>query len=561
MASTATKTKTSAEQELEDMVNSMTANKSRATTQQKEDAKATSDEFANIEANPFYNACFDPELGPDEKQKAFAAVITAAETKEAQRQTAKELAVMLEYLQSVKQELAKDSIRLSDPKNFGVVRDVLMSMGGDMKDLFENKLKPLTDILDVFEKLDVGGNALNIYSEIEDQKNADAKKAADAAALTAAYEAKKQEAERIKAQIAAEATHKNLFGQIKAGSVANIAMLQTQLEQTLEQRDLAAKATEDFEVSNRVDPNSTDELAEAKRMLANFLDTTSEQHEKFGKDLIETALKAIETSKEKTGLIKKHQANMESQIEAQDDTATTLAMTYGIIQGGLDIAQENNLSKRKQFDTAADGETAIATLSRVSKQSEMNDYIDSLNSIKTNVNATVLDLSTDAINIKNMKATNRNSMQLVDEMNSRGVATVASSIATTVSALGSQALTESSNIAANILADAQGKSDLIAKKQLLKTAGAIDERNMKLQETVANLQAFNTLKNKASEISRAGLERLADTNKQMESLAKAVASSLAKDASQSADVLSGTKNETTETTSSKPAVSKPFGKM
>ncbi len=528
--------KKSSQEQLEELVGTLTT--TRSSTEQKQAAQETSSEFAQIETNPFYEPFFAEDEDPNERMKAIGAILNAPSKEEKRAQMAK-FNIMLAYLQSVREQMATDSIRLSDPKNFGVVRDTLDHMGGAMKDLFDNKLGPLTDILEVFETLGVSDDALNIYSEIEADRETQVKREEERRALEAAFEAKKTGVNSIDQQIAVERTKTGLFGGIKKDALQNIARLEVQLEAERTARDLAAQAVTNFTVATTNVSNSDDAVAIAKQKLKDFPATSSAEHEAAGNDLIQSAIKAIQQSKEKTGAIQVHLTNMEKQIEAQDDTATTLTFTYSLAEGGLKLAQDAVLKDLNTLETVPTDESPIDRLTRSNKQSDLKEFVSTLDKTKTKVNATVLDLATDTINIKNMKSTNTDNIGMIDEMHTRGVATIASSLATTVNALGATALSESSGIAASIMAEAQSRTDLIAKKQILKTAGNANTRNDALQKAVENLKAFKTIKDKAAEINRAGLERLNATNTEMEKLARAVSDSLTKDAGATADILNG----------------------
>lgn len=557
MASAATKL--SQQQQLDELMGTITT--TRSSTEQRQAAQETSSAFAQIEANPFYEPFFAEDTDPNERMKTIAALLDAP-SKEERRAAMEKFNTMLAYLQSVREQLATDSIRLSDPKNFGVVRDTLDHMGGAMRDLFDNKLGPLTDILEVFETLGVSDDPMAIYNELETDREAAEQRAAQRTTLDQTYQGKKQSVSDIETKIAQERTNTGLFGGIKKDAQQRIAALEVQLETARTDRDLAGQAivTFDATATPTTTVDGTDKVALAKQKLRDFLSTSSEQHEAAGKDLIESAIRAIEQSKEKTGAIHTHLTSMEKQIEAQDDTATTLTFTYSLAEGGLKIAQDKLLQDIATLETAPADESPIDRLTRSNKQADLKEYIGTLDKTKTKVNSTVLDLATDTINIKNMKSTNTDNISMIDEMHTRGVATIASSLATTVNALGATALSESSSIAANIMADAQNRTDFIAKKQILKTALNAGNRADAMQKAVANLQAFKQVKDKAIEINRTGMERVHATNAEMERLARSVSESLSKDAGATAEILSGV--DATPTDGAAPVATKarkPFG--
>lgn len=285
--SNAAKGKLSRQEQMEEILR--TTQRTRATSQQKEDAKAKDSRFANIETNPFFMAVFNEQTSPEEKQQAVATLTTFPETKEQARENEKAFVIFKEYLQSVREEMAVDTIKMSDPKNFAVLRDTYESMNGALLD-FENKIAPLTELLEALEDLRINGETMDVFKEIKGDAEREAAIKTRETALLEEIKAVKQDILGIDTQISVLEREKNIFGQVKRKAREEQDRLSIQRIEVLSKMDdLAAKEVALRAENSNVSDNET-KNADAKKKLREMLDLSSADHEQRGNDLINSAV-------------------------------------------------------------------------------------------------------------------------------------------------------------------------------------------------------------------------------------------------------------------------------
>src|SRR5689334_4745031 len=147
---------------LTDAVRARQTGKATATHEQVEAEDAR---FANISANPFYSVMFSEENKPEQKREAVTKLLTFEGTKEENRERIKEFELFKEFLQSQREEMAQEIIRLTDTGTFAELKTVYDELNRSLID-FDEKMKPLTDIIDAVYTLRTNGLTLEAFQEI-----------------------------------------------------------------------------------------------------------------------------------------------------------------------------------------------------------------------------------------------------------------------------------------------------------------------------------------------------------------------------------------------------------
>lgn len=557
--SNAAKGKLSRQEQMEEILR--TTQRTRATSQQKEDAKAKDSRFANIETNPFFMAVFNEQTSPEEKQQAVATLTTFPETKEQARENEKAFVIFKEYLQSVREEMAVDTIKMSDPKNFAVLRDTYESMNGALLD-FENKIAPLTELLEALEDLRINGETMDVFKEIKGDAEREAAIKTRETALLEEIKAVKQDILGIDTQISVLEREKNIFGQVKRKAREEQDRLSIQRIEVLSKMDdLAAKEVALRAENSNVSDNET-KNADAKKKLREMLDLSSADHEQRGNDLINSAVDFVANSKEKIGIIRDHLSSMEGQINNLYDSNYNMSYVYAILDGGTKLGEENNKKIRETLERDKEGETAVEKLTREGKKRDLDDFISRVETSSNDTIATMADLASQSIRIKDMKDSNSGQIQMAQEMHARGVAGVADRISTVIQAVGQAALSESSQMAAHTLNAMRQNTDMLAQKHSIQVAMGINDRNIELENAIANLEQYGKVHQEATKISKAGLSDMRNLIDRMEESAKAVAEDVSKSYAIVADEVAGTVKSETGSTKvvSGSGVKSPFGR-
>ena len=137
----------------------------KATQAGKQQQEAEDARFANISANAFYQVMFSEENKPEQKREAVTKLLTFEGTKEENRERIKEFELFKEYLQSQREEMAQEIIRLTDTGTFAELKSVYDELNRSLID-FDDKMKPLTDIIDAVYTLRTNGLTLEAFQEI-----------------------------------------------------------------------------------------------------------------------------------------------------------------------------------------------------------------------------------------------------------------------------------------------------------------------------------------------------------------------------------------------------------
>jgi len=124
--------------------------------------------------NPFYKVMFDTSLDDEAKSAAITKLTTFPGTKEDSRALIKAYAEFQEYMQTVRETMAKEIIRLQDTDTFSILQNIMNNLNGQLLD-FEKEMQPLTDITDAIYTLRTKGATLDVYKEIQDDKQREEK--------------------------------------------------------------------------------------------------------------------------------------------------------------------------------------------------------------------------------------------------------------------------------------------------------------------------------------------------------------------------------------------------
>lgn len=547
-------------QEQMDEILSVT-NRTRVSSQQKEDAKEKDSRFAAIESNAFFSAVFDTSTNPDEKQKAIAKLLTFTGTVAEVRENVKAFSLFKEYLQSVREEMAVDTIKMSDPKNFAVLRDTYEAMNGGLID-FENKITPLTELLEALEELRTNGETMDVFKEIKGDEERNVAIKAREAEILSQIEAARKTVQSYEIQEAQLENDKDWFGRVKKSAKDEQTRIQRLKEEELNKLNtISAQATAvETELVNL--QNSNGKNSDAKKKLREMLDMSVEGHETRGNELIESAVSFVATSKEKIGTIRDHLSHMEEQIINLHDASDNMTFTFALLDGGTKIAETENKTIREALMAAGENETTVDRITRENKKRDIDEHIATLENSANDTTATIADLTSQSIRIKDMKDSNQGQIQMAQEMHARGVAGVADRISTVIQAVGQAALSESSQMAAHTLDAMRQNTDMLAQKHSLQVAIGIQDRNLNLEKAIENLAQYGKVHQAATKITKDGLSDMKNLVNRMEQTAKEVAEDVSRSYALAADnVMGGGEDAPTKKgEAAAPKISSPFAK-
>lgn len=546
----------------QEQLNEILAVRGRAapTKAQKEEVKAKDSRFANIESNPFFQAIFDESLSPEGKQAAVTKLLTFAGTREENRERVKAFDLFKEYLQSEREAMATQIIKMSDTENFATLKTVFEEINTALID-FENDMKPLTDIIDALHTLRAENQTLDAFREIKDEEKRREAIAKRDAELKEQIDKVQDRINELKTQNRIEEQNKGFFGfgGVKPESIEKIARNKVALENAAEElRRMSEEAKANAEKAN-VNTESKIVNLDAKEKLREMLNLASDEHRQRSQNLINSAVNFVQTSKDKIETIRGHLGHMADQTKNLEDANGQMSFIYAILAEGVKGAEAENKVLREQVLKPAENENMVQKLTRETKQRDLDEHIMMLETSAVDTTATVADLTTASIRIKNMRDANQQQIQMARDMHARGVAGVADRLSTVIQAVGAAAIAESNAMTAETLMTMSNNTDMIAQKESMRIAMGYEERNNDLVRAIESLAQYGEVNKVATEFTRNNIQTMRENLDLMEKTARDVAETVLESKAVVADIVMGADAKASATeTETKKAVKSPF---
>ena len=479
--------------------------------------------FANISANAFFKVMFAENTKPEAKREEVAKLLTFEGTKEQNRERIKEFELFKEYLQSQREEMAQEIIRLTDTGTFSELKQVYDDLNTSLVD-FDNKMQPLTDIIDAVYTLRTNGLTLEAFQEIlRDRKREEE--------LLRTKEVKQQEFSRLKSSvegihsdIAALGEQRNFFGLggVKEEARIGIARKNEELRSVVDSLD---KLSDEIQQLDKQTPTESElgEYVEQKKKLRELLDISADDHKQRQKDLVDAAVNFVNTAKTRVGSVREHLNQMNGQVENLFDANNMMGTVYAIMNEGIKSAAEGNQKIRDELGPPAQGgEDMIAQMAREQKKMSVEQHITMLDASATDTMATYADLTSGAIRIKTMKDAVDQQAIRARTMHSQGISGVADRLSVVLQAVSSAALGEASAMAKDTLQQMAQNTNKVAQKESIRIAMGIEEQNSDLSKAIDDLGAYGEVVRAATNITREGLSDMRAKLDELKKLAEDV---------------------------------------
>jgi hypothetical protein len=448
-----------------------------------------------------------------------------------------------EYLQSEREAMATQIIKMSDTKNFATLKQVFEEINGSLIQ-FEEDMKPLTDIIDALHELRADNQTLDAFREIKDEeKRAEAVAKRDAE-INEQINTVQSRINSMNTQIRVDQQNKSFFGfgGLKPEAIEAIARNKVAIENaTAELQKMSADAQ-----ANAAQSNGESKVTNtaAKEKLKEMLNLATDEHQARSQNLINSAVKFVETSKSKIEIIRGHLGHMGDQVQNLDDANGQMSFIYAILGEGVKGAEGENKLLREAVLQSPETENMVEKLTREGKQRDLNEHIQMLEVSAADTVATVADLTSASIRIKNMNDANQSQIQMARDMHARGVAGVADRLSTVIQAVGAAAIAESNAMTAETLNTMAANTDIIAQKESMRIAMGYDDRNVAMQRAIEGLAQYGEVNKVATEFTRQGIETMRENIELMEKTAREVAETVLESKSVVADVVMGDKQFT-----------------
>lgn len=503
--------------------------------------------------NPFYAAMFNESLTPEAKRDAFRALATFTGTKEESRSRIKEYAEFKEYLQLVREQMATEIIRLQDTETFSILQNVMNNLNGQLID-FEKRMAPLTDITDAIYKLRTEDATLDVFTEIQTDKDAEAKKKRAEEALKEQVDYAEERIRDLTMMNARYGEKKMLFGFGPVTKSAREAIAENLVSIERSRADLGRVQDELVAVAAK-ESAEPGKYSLEKAKLRELLDLTSEQHKDRQKQLVASALNFVQSAKRDIGDVRVHLEKMSGQIENLLDNNGKMSGVYAIMGEGIEEAQKENFSLREGLLAGPADERQIGKMQREEKKMAVDDHIRQLDDEIRTTAASAADLTSQTIRVKAMKDANAETLATTQALHSQGVASIADRLSVTLQAVSSAALGESSAAAKETLKKMSISTDRVAQRESIRVAMGVTSRNNDIITAIDNLAAYGEVQRAANDITRQGISEIRENLDKLKALASQTQDDLHDGFSAAADA---TKRDPAAILDAKPGSNKAF---
>ncbi len=486
--------------------------------------------------NPIFKVLFTEETEPEQKRAALAKFLTFATTKAETREHMKQRAEMEDWLEAERARMQEELMRLTDTDTFSVLNGVLGDMNNDLLE-WEEKIKPLTDILDAIYTLQTKGVAIDAFREIQTDRKNEAEHKAEMEKAEANYSEISQSIVRINEEVAALGEERAFFGfgDVKKSARQAIAVKNTQLD------SLTVRLTELETQLNALAPASESQLAEyanEKAQMRNLLDISGPEHSAKQREIVDSALKFVATSRQRIGEVREHFSKMSEQMDHLKDANGKMSAVRAVMGEAMRDARDGTMTLQGTLNPATE-ESLIAKIAREEKLEAVNEHVKDLDGALRNNTVSMADLETESIQIRTARSEHDQMLDKTRILHTQGIATVAQRLNSVLNAVSMAALNESTTIAGQTLRRMVEGTHEITQKEVVKNALGVRQMDADVRTVLDDLAAIGQTLRSSNEIYREGLKDLRITMDEAATMIKDVKGDIATSAAIHADTPEG----------------------
>lgn len=497
------------------------------------------DRFSEIQSNSFYAIILNPALTPVEKKSAVASALTFSKDKHEAKQKLAEFNLFKEYLQHERKRMAQEIIALTDTGAFSELKTVYDDINTALLS-FENKITPLTEIVDAVYTLRIDGVTFDVFEEIAKDKEAEAELAELKESQTKQFESLTSKIIQIKKTLLILGEDKTWFGygEIRKASREKMVLLSLDYEAQQKKLDSLSQIISDTP-KLPINESKLAEYSQQKSKLRELLDISSDEHKNRQKNLVTAAQTFINTTEVRVGTVSEHFEKMDSQIENLTEANYSMREMYAIINDATKEAENVNETYRDHLQPTTSNEGDIERMTRERNKRDLENHIKSLGHSAVDTTTVLAELTSSGHRIKSMQDANDQQISKTRQLHSSGVAGVADQLSTVLQAVSSAALGESSEMARISLERMQKNTSELGQKEVIRVALGSQEQNSELSKALADLEQYGQVIETATSITKDGLLETKQLLSRLESTAKHVQESVQNSFSAAADVTAG----------------------
>lgn len=547
---------TSARQKLSEMMNEEARGKTKRRQEEvvqveerEEEAPSAEVMFKDIAANPFVQIMQMPveQMSIEQKKKEIAKLrsVTAETTKEEAVTNLAAYEQFKAYLQHQRTEMARELIRLADTRAFAELQAVYDQMNNDLL-AFEEKLKPLTEILDAISRLRADGKTFDAFVEIRQDKEDEIRRKEEQEKQEQDVVSLRERIDGLQKDVASLNEDKGLFGwgNVRKASRVQIALKEVDISNAKSELDGLIADIQRVAEDTLERTSSLGEHAADKAKLRELLDLTAEEHTKRQTDLVQSADKYVLTSQKRFGTVLEHLKGVSGQIQNIDDSNSSTTAVYEILHEADKDAKTDCEGYRKTLapPQAKEGEEAVteSEIDRGRRERRLEfveEHISALGTSAGETLATLANLRDESLRVKSMKKENVQRINSTKAMQSAGIAGVASRLSIVVNGVSAAAMHEASEGMAENLKRMNDMTRNAASQGALRVAMGTLEENDKLSSALDEYEKFRTDYGHTREVVGTALREQQELNRKMEQEAKDLQEELRKSISLHADVM------------------------
>jgi uncharacterized phage infection (PIP) family protein YhgE len=462
----------------------------------------------DITANPVAKIVFNPEAAPEERSRQVAALL-CPELAEECKASIKQLEAYKEYLAQQRTLMQRRLIELSSTTVFSKMKQTFAGMNKGVLD-FREMIRPLVDNLDALYTLRTAGDnvVLDTFAEIEEDRKREADWDRRTSDVNSEIRQSTSDKDMLEHDIAKLKTQTGLFGGIKKSAQAEIAakelMIATRVESLMAYREkvlaiVAEKAEHDARQGK---------FKAEKDQVRAMLDISGPEHVKRVEGIIKAALDYIDKSQVTVSELRDELGGIEGQADKLVKINSQMITVVAILDKGIDLATTANKDKVQALSTARDGEDTLARLERERNKNDFERHVTALLDSGRSTKKTVADLEKDAVSASTFHdALGKQNVNL-RELSSDGIASVATSLNTTIQALNNSALNEASESVRDSMRAMNAVTDDVANKEVIRQALQLDDTSRQIVEKIESMSSIAESLQAANKLREDGLSNI-----------------------------------------------------
>jgi hypothetical protein len=466
------------------------------------------------------------ELKPEQKSQELAAFLSP-ETHEAAKESIKWLESYKEYLAQQRTLMQRKLIELSSTTVFAKMNKTFGDMNQGVLD-FREMMRPLVENLEALYTLRTAGQGvvLDTFAEIaEDRKKEDdwARRNGDLKDEVHQIASDKDKLER---EIAVLKTQTGIFGGIKKSAAAQIAekehIIQTRLADLSTVRDKAAVI-----VAEQTEHDGKQGKYKAEKdQVRKMLDISGPEHVKRVEAIIQAALDYIDKSQVTVAELRGELSDIDDQADKLVRVNGQMTTVVAILDKGIDIATANNKTKVQTLTVVPADEDTLGRVERERKKNDIERHITALVDSGIGTKKTVSDLEKDAVNANMFHDAVGKQIVNIRELSSDGIASIATSLNTSIQALNNSALNEASEGVRDSMREMNKVNDGVMNKEVIRSALQLDDTSKRIIEKIDSLSNIGASLQAANKLREDGLSSIAKSLSQLNDVTTTVRSHL-----------------------------------